>query len=394
MATEILEGTTADASQGSRQARRRSFPIIDTDVHHGYPDKSALYPYLSRTYRERLEDYGFGSGLSYNNNGGLRGYRVDALKDVETPPGGGGVSATDVDMLKSQLLDDCGIDIAILTGGQAYGTSAMMDLDYANAICRAFNDYTLEHWVAKDDRLRHTLAINTQDPFAAAEEIDRLGSHPAVVGIMIPCGATRPYGNKFYHPIYEACVRNNLAVAMHFGAEGSGINPPPTSAGYPTNYIESRMARPNFYSVHVASFIFEGVFEKFPTLKVAMIEGGFAWVAPLMWRMDLDWKGLRHQTPWVKKLPSEYLLEHIRFASQPMEEPTDPKALRQLVDWMGGERTLMFATDYPHWDWDDPAMSFTGFPDDLRRRIFFENAAETFGLTLPPADATQDASHG
>jgi predicted TIM-barrel fold metal-dependent hydrolase len=49
---------------------------------------------------------------------------------------------------------------------------------------------------------------------------------------------------------------------------------------------------------------------------------------------------------------------------------------------MHGNRTLMFATDYPHWDWDDPAMSFTGFPDDLRRRIFAANAAETFGLPI------------
>lgn len=385
MSTQASETRTENSSASgsvNRLERRRSLPIIDTDVHHGYRDKSELYPYLSAYYAERLEDYGFGGGASYNNNGGLRGYRADAMKTGETPPSGGGVSAVDVELLQTQLLDACGIDIAILTGGQAYAASSMVDLEYANAICRAFNDYTMEHWISRDDRLRQTLAINTQDPIASAEEIDRLGGHPAVVGIMMPCGATRPYGNKFYHPIYAACGRHNLSVAMHFGSEGSGVNPPPTSAGYPTNYIESRMARPNFYSVHIASFIFEGVFKKFPTLKVAMLEGGFAWVPPLMWRMDLDWKGLRSQTPWVRKLPSEYLREHIRFASQPMEEPPDPKALQTIIEWMDGSNTLMFATDYPHWDWDDPGMSFTGLADDLRRRIFAENAMEAFGLTL------------
>jgi predicted TIM-barrel fold metal-dependent hydrolase len=373
-------------STGARR-KKRSFPIVDTDVHHGYAHKSELYPYLSQTYNERLEDFDFGSSLSYNNNGGQRGYRVDAIRTGETPPGGGGVCAVDFELLREQLLDGSDIDFAILTGGQTYGASAMMDLAYSNAICRAFNDYSMEHWVARDERLRYTLAINAQDPVAAVEEIDRLGSHPAVVGIMLACGAPRPYGNKFYHPIYEACERHGLAVAMHFGTEGSGINPPPTSAGYPTNYIEARMARPNFYAVHVASYIFEGVFELFPTLKVAFIEGGFSWVAPLMWRMDLDWKGLRHQTPWVKRLPSEYLRDHMRFSSQPMEEPADPKALDLFIDWMDGGHTLMFATDYPHWDWDDPAMSFTGLPEPLRRRVFAENAAETFGLTLPSSDA-------
>jgi predicted TIM-barrel fold metal-dependent hydrolase len=66
-----------------------------------------------------------------------------------------------------------------------------------------------------------------------------------------------------------------------------------------------------------------------------------------------------------------------------MEEPHDPKALNLIIEWMDGQQTLMFATDYPHWDWDDPAMSFTGLDDDLRRRIFAGNAAETFGLALP-----------
>jgi predicted TIM-barrel fold metal-dependent hydrolase len=234
------------------------------------------------------------------------------------------------------------------------------------------------------------MAICAQDPVGAAEEIDRIGSHPQIVSIMVPCGAPRPYGQRFYHPIYEACERHGLAVAMHFGTEGSGINPPPTSAGYPTYYIESRLARPNFYAVHVNSFIFEGVFQKFPTLKVAMLEGGFAWVPPLMWRMDLDWKGLRHQTPWIDRLPSEILTGHVRFASQPMEEPEDPKAFLQIIEWMHGDKTLMFATDYPHWDWDDPKMSFLTVPDDLRNRIFAENAAETFGLTIPET-ATDEA---
>lgn len=373
------------AEPESRRQRRRAFPIVDTDVHHSYADKSDLYPYLSKYYAERFADYGFGVGNSHANNGGFRGRRADTI-DVEVPqPPNIGTSAIDAEDTKTRLLDASGIDIAILTGGPGATASAMMEVDYASALCRAFNDYSMEHWVAADDRFRLTLHINSQDPQGAAAEIDRLGSHPAVCGIMLGCGAPRPFGNRFYHPIYEACVRNNLAVAMHFGGEGSGINPPPSAAGYPSYYIESRQLRPTFYAVHVASFIFEGVFEKFPTLKIGMLEGGFAWVPPLMWKMDLDWKGLRHQTPWVEKLPSDYLKEHIRFATQPMDEPDDPDALKHIIKWIDGERTLMFATDYPHWDWDDPAMTLTGFPDDLRRRIFADNAIDTFGLTLPTA---------
>jgi len=364
-------------------AKARKHPIIDTDVHHNNAHKSDLYPYMTRFNAERFSEYGFGVQNSFAFNGGSRGRRFDVVDEKNPAPDSVGAAAYDVDDTRRRLLDGLGIDLAILTGGPGQICSAMMDVDYASAICRAFNDYSIEHWVARDSRFRLVLHINAQDPVGAAAEIDRLGPHPAVCAVMLGCGSPRPFGNRFYHPIYEACVRNGLAVSMHFGGEGAGINPPPSAAGYPSYYIENRQLRSSFYAVHAVSFIFEGVFDKFPTLKIGMLEGGFAWVAPLMWKMDLDWKGLRRQTPWVKRLPSEYLKDHIRFSTQPMEEPGDPNALKHIIDWIDGSRTLMFATDYPHWDWDDPAMTLAGYPEDLRRRIFCQNALDTFSLKLP-----------
>lgn len=371
--------TARDARIAGEGGAAASVSIIDTDVHHGYREKSDLYPYLPQIYRERLADYGFGGGGGgYANNGGLRGRRADAYDPND--PGDDGTTALDVDKVRTQLLDGAGVDLAILTGAQLYSASAMPDVDYASALCRAFNDFTIEHWLAADDRFRFALAVCAQDPAGAAREIERLGGHPGVVAIVMPCGATRPYGNRFYRPIYEACTRHNLPVALHFNGEGAGINPAPTAAGFPSYYVEIRQARPSFYQVHLASFIFEGVFETFPTLKLALLEGGFGWVPAYRWKMDADWKGLRHQTPWVKRLPSEYLREHVRFASQPIDEPDRPEALPHLIEWMDGDRTLMFASDYPHWDWDDPARTFTTLPAELRRRIFVENARETFGV--------------
>jgi predicted TIM-barrel fold metal-dependent hydrolase len=379
-ATATNNERQTEVGNDTRLHKAKRFPIVDTDVHHSFFDKSDLYPYLSDIYRDRWADYGTGVGTSTAHNGGFRGRRADTIDVEQEQPANIGTSAIDVQDTIDRLLDGAGVDVAILTGGPMGGASAMMDIDYASALCTAFNDYSIDTWVAADPRFRLTLAINHQDPEGAAREIDRLGQHPQVVGVMVSCGAPKPFGFRSYHPIYEACVRNGLAFAMHFGAEGSGINPPPTSAGYPSYYIESRQARPTFYMAHLASMIFEGVFEKFPTLKVGMIEGGFAWVPPMLWKMDLDWKGLRYQVPWVKRLPSEYVKEHVRFATQPMEEPDRPEALKHIIDWMSGEQTLMFATDYPHWDWDDPAMTLNGFPDDFRRRVFFDNAVDTFGL--------------
>lgn len=354
--------------------------IVDTDVHHAYRSKTEIYPYLSKTYKERAEEYGFGGGGGYQYNGGFRGHRVDLI-DPANPPADSGAAASDVGQTQVELLGRAGVDIAILTGGPVYSATGLADVDYGSAICRAFNDFTIEHWLSKDSRFRYAMAINPQDPASAVKEINRIGNLPGIVAILLPCGTPRPYGQRFYHPIFNACSEHNLTVALHFGGEGSGINPPPTAAGYPSYYIEGRLARPSFYQVHLASFIFEGVFESYPTLKMAMLEGGFAWVPPFLWRADLDWKGLRHQTPWVRRLPSEYVLEHVRFGSQPVEEPGSQSDFEVLIKWMHGKTTLMFASDYPHWDWDDPSRTFTALSPELRQRIFADNACETFRLT-------------
>lgn len=354
------------------------FKVVDTDVHHGIRDNSALLPYLSSIYQDRITDYGFADNKgAYANNGGLRGSRADLEESSVL-----GTTTVDVQATRDKLLDGSGVDIAILTGGQLAGASAMPDIDYASALCSAFNSFTIDQWLTADDRFRFAISICTQDPVGAAQEIERIGDHPGVVAIMMPCGAPRPFGHRFYHPIYEACARHGLALALHFSTEGVGVNPPPTAAGFPSYYIESRLARPSFYQAHLASFIFEGVFEVFPNLRVAMLEGGFGWAPAYCWRMDTDWKGLRHQTPWVKRRPSDYVREHIRFSCQPIDEPPKRDDLLRIIEWMDGERILMFSSDYPHWDWEDPSGTFTQLPFELRRRIFADNAHETFNLRL------------
>jgi predicted TIM-barrel fold metal-dependent hydrolase len=127
--------------------------------------------------------------------------------------------------------------------------------------------------------------------------------------------------------------------------------------------------------------ICRGTFEKFPELKMASVENGFGWFPSLIWRLDKHWRELRAEVPWLKRKPSEYAREHIRFTTQPIEEPENPKHLLQLIDMMGSEEMLMFSTDYPHWNFDAPLKSFPpGIPEDLRRKIFSENARAFYGL--------------
>ena len=74
-------------------------------------------------------------------------------------------------------------------------------------------------------------------------------------------------------------------------------------------------------SAFMMSMIMEGVFERFPTLKIVMIEAGFAWIPSFGWRMDRNWKRLKAEVPHLKRAPSEYMRENFWVSTQPMEEP-------------------------------------------------------------------------
>ncbi len=355
-------------------APAKDIQIVDTDVHHSIPNRAALFPYLSAYELERYRDFGATTGGNpYFNNGGVRGRRADSFVEGAQDAGG------DYPTLRDQLLDTCKIDLALLTGSSAYEASSMPDVDYGSAICRAFNDYTAEHWLSKDARLRFAIAVNHQDPAGAAVEIRRMAAaYPQAVGALFPTGAWKPFGNRFYDPIYAACADTGITPTLHLGTEGIGMAGTPVPSGWPSNYIESRLARPGVYAAHLASYLFEGTFEKFPLLKVAFIECGISWVPSFLWRADADWKGLRYQTPWVKKLPSDYVRDHVRFNTQPLDEPPTDADLDHILRWMHADQTLMFGTDYPHWDFDHPDQTLRHLESGLRARIFATNALNCF----------------
>ncbi len=95
-----------------------------------------------------------------------------------------------------------------------------------------------------------------------------------------------------------------------------------------------------------------------------------------MWHMDADWKSPREQTPWVKRLPSEY----IRVGSQLMLEPENQDQFFCRLDAMHAEKTLIYCFDWPRWDWDDPATTFPKLPEKPHKRVFVENAREMLNL--------------
>jgi predicted TIM-barrel fold metal-dependent hydrolase len=211
-----------------------------------------------------------------------------------------------------------------------------------------------------------------------------MAANKDMVQIIMCSGSRNLYGQRFYHPIYEAAERHGLPVAVHPGTEGRGISAAPTPSGYPTKYMEWHNILPINYMAHVNSLVCEGVFEKFPGLKFIAIEGGIAWAPHLMWRMDKNYKALRDQTPWLKRKPSEYIREHVYFTTQPIEEPDKPDQINQIFDMIGTDQTIMFSSDYPHWDFDNPQVVLQPIRRELRQKILCDNAMNLYKLYERP----------
>jgi predicted TIM-barrel fold metal-dependent hydrolase len=130
----------------------------------------------------------------------------------------------------------------------------------------------------------------------------------------------------------------------------------------------------------IASLVIEGVFERFPRLRVIFIESGFSWVPALKWRLDQHRQRFADEVRHLRRLPSEYIRDHIWFTTQPVDEPERPKDMRAIIDWIGTDR-LLYSSDYPHWDFDDPRHTFKiPLSSEERRTIFHDNAHAFYGV--------------
>ncbi len=350
-------------------------PIIDCDIHNSFRGARDLLGYLPEPWRSRYEDVGLGyPGTGYYSEVGVM--RRDATGPNGTPPG------SDPRFVAQHLLDTYSIHAGILNGGSILGISLLTDPDYAAALASAYNDWLIDTWLSTDTRYFGSLVIAVQDAEVAAKEIERVGRHPRIVQVLMASGARDPYGHRRYHPIYAAAERVGLPVAIHPGTEGAGIANPPTAAGYPRFYLEWHTNLSQNFMAHLVSLVAEGVFVKYPRLRFVLIEGGVSWLAPLLWRLDKNYKALRAEVPWLTRLPSEYVFEHVRLTTQPVEEPPQPDWLFHIYEMIHADEILMFSSDYPHWDFDSPLAVFSRMTPRLRERILWQTASEHYGPKL------------
>jgi predicted TIM-barrel fold metal-dependent hydrolase len=366
--------------------------IVDLDIHvHESP--GALEPYCDMPWKVALgnirdapETYidmpSFSPGVSDGSYQAKFPTAHEARRMVHTP-----------DQMRAEL-DIVHVNLGVLFPDHLLKLAVLTQTEYAAALARAYNAWLVEEWTSTEHGLLGAIIACPQDPHDAAREIERYARHPEVVGVYLPCAGLDPlWGHRKYDPIWEAAQAADLPVLLHSVTVTHPVFPF-NNHGFDTEF--ARHACSHTFSIisNLVHMISTGVVVRYPDLRIAVAEAGVSWMPFLMNRLDKEYLERRRDVPFLVERPSHYL-KRVYVATQPIEEPEDLGDLTKLIDLYDGWDTTVFASDWPHHDFDHP-MKVDQIPmtPDQRHKIFSENALRLLKIdsrgrrtNLEPVDA-------
>lgn len=355
---------------------------IDCDVHPLLPTPADLTPFMSDYWRDTIDVRGLDvwETIAYPANAPLT-IRAD-WKGLQPR------ADASPEALAKILLDPFGFSHAILNC--LFPVQAFRDGNMAAAFARAANDWLIDTWLSRDARLRGSVLVPIQHVDLAVDEINRRASDPRFVQILLLVMGDQPLGKSQFWPLYAAAEKHGFAVAIH---AGSSYHHPVTGSGWPSHYLEDYAAQSAGFHTQLGSLISEGVFVKYPKLKVVLTESGVSWLPAYLWRLSKFWRGIRNEVPWIDREPVEFVRDNVRLTLQPFDSPGDAASVQRIMNQLGSDELILFSTDFPHWQFDGDAMLPQGLSATQVRKMLIDNPSATYGrLALKTSTATGASS--
>jgi predicted TIM-barrel fold metal-dependent hydrolase len=343
---------------------------IDCDLHPAMPSAAALLPHLDDYWRDQIVNRHIDKSpfilTSYPPSSPL-----SARPDWRQPSG---APAGDLEAIRRHALDPFGTRLAICN--VLHGALALFNEDMAAALCTAVNDWVTHELLDREPRLRASILVPPHNPALAVAEVERLAKDRRFVQVLLLAMGEMLLGRRIYWPIYAAAERHGLAVGIH---AGSTYHHAPMPSGWPAHRVEDYVAQSTAFESQLLSFLAEGVFQKFPALKLVLVETGISWLPTLLWRTGKTWRGVRPEVPWIDRPPAEIVREHVRLTLQPLDLPRgEPHLLARVLAHIGSEDMLLFSTDYPHWHFDGEDVLPDGLDGEAVRRLLIDNPLATY----------------
>lgn len=346
--------------------------IVDTDVHvHESPGE--LAPYCDMPWRVALENIkdrpetyldipSFSPGVS------------DGSYQAKFPTAHEGARMVwDKEQMRTEL-NQIDVDLGLLFPDHLLKLPVLTQKDYAAAISRAYNRWLVDKWTSQKDGLLGLIIACTHDPEDAVREIEKYADHPDIVGVYLPCAGLDPlWGHEKYDPIFAAAQYHDLPVLLHSVTVTHPVFPF-NNHGFDTELARHTTSHTFSILANLVNMVTRGIPVRFPRLKVGVSEAGISWMPWLQMRMDKEYMERRRDVPFLTEKPSHYL-KKVFVCTQPIEEPENLQDLVKLIELYDGEDTTMFASDWPHHDFDHPMkLAQVPFTEEVRRKVMGENA--------------------
>lgn len=275
-----------------------------------------------------------------------------------------------------EVLDAMDLEGTVLypTFGMAIGQ--VRQVDWAVAVCRAYNDWLHAKYLSHSDRLRGMALIPTIDPVAAADEMRRVIEElQGFVGFFVSAGVAKPLGDPAYYPIYDTARELDVMIAVHAGGPGRRLD-------MMDRAIMARcLGHPTSQMIQMTHMMFSGVFDRFPEVRFSFMESGIAWILFNLERMEEAYEQWAFEVPELTRRPAEHVTGGQIFFHCELDEQLLPVAVERL-----GETQLLYASDYPHIAPAKVIEHFRDFQaradlsDQAKERILGENAKVLYKL--------------
>jgi len=383
--------TTKLLAHARQQAVRRKLDdilIVDCDAHH-YENENfeQILPFMENDVLRQVTMAGRRSGrrsivpsqAGFSQDMGGRVTRYPLRPTEKTDPD----RLRDV-VLGERWMDAMSVDYSCLfpTGMLNIGLHPQKEME--SDLCWAYNRWLTEKVLPESGgRMYSALCLPFSDPAECLRQVETFGDRKGVSGFMVTTVRTLPVYDNAYMKVYRAMEERGLSLSFH-----SGPNWQEPVFRSCNRFISVHALGFSFYNIlHCTNWVINGLGERFPKLPVIWIEAGLAWIPFLMQRLDNEYMMRPSEAPLLKKKPSEYMRD-MYYSSQPIEIQ-DRDALECTFRMMDAENRLLYASDYPHWDFDLPSTIYDlpFLSEKAKHNILGGTAARLF--KLPPRTEKQ-----
>jgi hypothetical protein len=359
--------------------------IVDVDSHIG--DGAAWPEILKYIENDALRDNaqffggGTGRGALLNDTPGLQwqsvGGRVPHGAGLKEPAEEAGVPREVT--LSRRAIEALGLDYQVFFPNALLFLGMHPVREIEVELSTAYNRWIIEHVLPQEPRMKAMIYLPYNTPEAAERTVKRFLGKPGVVGFVVTSTRYQPVHANEYMRLYAMLEEAGVPIAFHAHHNWQNEYTKQLNRFISMHAISFVLSN----LVHLTNWVINGLPERFPKLKVIWIESGLAWVPFLMQRLDHEYLMRVSEAPLLKRLPSDYMRE-MYFSMQPMEA-TNLKLLEGTFEAINAGTQMLYASDWPHWDFDVPARLFAlPFLDDRsRRNILGYNAARLFNLEVP-----------